>query len=600
MGQTARRPLVNADLLRMRWLDQPRLSADGRRLAYTETWLDDARDEQRTAVVVDGRQQDGQLPAWAPDGSALAYASGEAIFRWTADAAAPVRLAGLGAPVEALVWSPGGDGLAALAGGRLWRVPAQPGPAVALAPTLTALTGLVALGDGSWCVVQPAAGGASSALWRVRADAAPEPLLHFGGPIRAVAAAPDVSALAFIAHAQGVAPGANFGVHVLDLRAGQVRELTAGWDHCVGLSTRSDDLRGIAPPELVWVGAGDAARLYFLFADGGASHVARVGLSGRPQPISSGLSASLAFDVAAGADVLAVVVATALDPGEVVLCDRDGAGARHVTAANAGWRAEVTLSAHQPLEVVAGDGTRPQAWLLRPPHLRPGERAPLLVEIHGGPHYALGERFSFEFQRLAARGYAVLFTNPRGSQGYGEDYATAIRGAWGGLDAQDVLAAIEAACALPWIDAGRVALTGVSYGAWLTHVLIGRSDRFRAAVTENGLSDLRLNFASTQNQAFWVWEMRGTPDEVPERYAALSPVARADDIHTPLLMIHAEQDVNCVIAQSEVLHEALRARGRTSALVRIPGEGHLMNLLGTPRHRAQRTEALDAWLARHL
>ena len=177
---------------------------------------------------------------------------------------------------------------------------------------------------------------------------------------------------------------------------------------------------------------------------------------------------------------------------------------------------------------------------------------------------------------------------------------TCIRGAWGGRDYLDLLQTLDTALRDPRVDAGRLAITGVSYGAYMTHVILGRTARFRCAVTENGISNLVSNFAGSAGRVFWTWQMEGTPETQPERYRALSPITNVDAIHTPLLLIHAEQDATCPIGQSDELLAALRARGAEAALVLIPGEGHLMNLIGAPSHRLQRAAALDAWLARWL
>jgi dipeptidyl aminopeptidase/acylaminoacyl peptidase len=244
-----------------------------------------------------------------------------------------------------------------------------------------------------------------------------------------------------------------------------------------------------------------------------------------------------------------------------------------------------------PLEVRSTDGTPIDAWLTT------GEgRRPLLVNVHGGPHGAVGWRHTAEVQRLAARGYAVLTFNPRGSQGYGEAFATAIRGDWGGKDWTDITAAVDAATERPGIDPARVAIWGVSYGGFMAQWAIAHTNRFTCAVSENGLSNF---LAAWTNPGFWDLPMAGTP-WTSDRYVDRSPLTHADQIHTPLLLIHAEHDQVVPIAQSEQMQGALRLLGREVDLIRIPGEGHLMNLHGRPSSRARRAAALDAFLDRNL
>jgi dipeptidyl aminopeptidase/acylaminoacyl peptidase len=214
--------------------------------------------------------------------------------------------------------------------------------------------------------------------------------------------------------------------------------------------------------------------------------------------------------------------------------------------------------------VRAEDGTAVDAWLTAAPGPAP---RPLLVNVHGGPHGAVGWRFTAETQRMAARGYAVLTLNPRGSQGYGEDFARAIRDDWGGVDWSDVLAAADTASRLRTVDGSRAAIWGVSYGGFMAMWAVTRTGRFAAAVSENGRSDL---------------------------------VGAWDRVTTPLMLIHAQDDQVCPVAQSERARAALRALGREVELVRIPGEGHLMNLVGRPSSRQRRADAIDRFLAAAL
>jgi dipeptidyl aminopeptidase/acylaminoacyl peptidase len=141
---------------------------------------------------------------------------------------------------------------------------------------------------------------------------------------------------------------------------------------------------------------------------------------------------------------------------------------------------------------------------------------------------------------------------------------------------------------------------GESYGGYMTMWAVGRTDRFAAAIAENGISDLRTISSQGGGPPFWHSEMQGTPWSEPERYAARSPLSHVARMTTPLLLVHAELDGNCPIDQSEVLHASLRALDRDVTFVRIPGEGHLVNLYGRPSRRRARQSIVDAFLAAHL
>ena len=244
------------------------------------------------------------------------------------------------------------------------------------------------------------------------------------------------------------------------------------------------------------------------------------------------------------------------------------------------------------------DGVPVEGWVtsLDGPNGRP-----LVVSVHGGPHYPAGWRFSFEAHRLAARGYAVLTANPAGSGGYGRRFATAVRGGWGSADWASLERLIDSVAAAPGIDAGRIAITGVSYGGYLSMWAITRSARFSAAISENGISNLLAEWGAEGDDGSWLTaELGGPPWERPEVYVASSPLTAADRIRTPLLLIHADQDRNCPIGQSEQMLAALRSLGRDVEFVVIRGEGHLMNLTGRPSRRLARARAVDRWLGRYL
>jgi dipeptidyl aminopeptidase/acylaminoacyl peptidase len=205
-----------------------------------------------------------------------------------------------------------------------------------------------------------------------------------------------------------------------------------------------------------------------------------------------------------------------------------------------------------------------------------------------------------EFRRLAEAGFRVLYLNPRGAMGYGNAYAQANVGGWGGIDAADLLAAVDVAAARPDVDATRLGVTGESYGGWMTNWLVATTDRFSAAVAQNSISDMRSEYLTTDDPPGFDWDMGGSPWSVPDRYRDQSPLEHVESVHTPLLLIHSELDQNCPINQGEQFYTALQLLGREAQFLRIIGEGHLINLVGRPSSRLARIQATDAWFRRHL
>ncbi|MBI5880444.1 MAG: S9 family peptidase [Chloroflexi bacterium] len=611
------RLLGTDDLFRLRWLDDPQESPDGHRIACVVMALDEALDATVSQVLVldDAGRMLHRLgaantrsdsPRWSPGGDRLAFVSadGGAERIWLADASTGDTRCLTAAATTATepAWSPDGRWVAYSAPvdghrqiGRLPAAGGEPQPVThgqwqAYAPQFSP--------DGTRIAFLAQCSTVAPAdVWVCSATGGELKRLTAGtGPVRALAWSPDSRSIAYIAHARGPAQGVDFGVWVVPSERGAPRHLTDGFGRSAGLTVRADDSRGTQAPSLCWLPDG----IYFVFADGGRSHIGRVSPGEPVQTVIGGDRACLSFSAAAGADVLAFIAAEPLNPGDLHLARHDGTGERALSHAN-DWLGECALSRPERFTVTASDGQAIDAWLMRPPSLTGAVNPPLILQIHGGPHYPLGERFYFDFQRLAAQGYAVLYVNMRGSQGYGEAFATAIRGAWGERDYLDLLECLDAALAQGGLDGGRLAVTGVSYGGYMTNWIIGHTPRFRAAIGENGISDLQANFAtSLHGEEFWNWELGGTPQTMPARYRTLSPVTYAANVQTPLLLVHAENDTNCAIAQSETMANAVRAHGGVALLVRIPGEGHLMNLIGTPEHRQQRMAAIDEWLARWL
>ena len=627
---------LDTALAALRWVGEPAPSPAGDRVAYVETWLDHAADAVASRVGVVPAEGGatvwlgtGHSPRWAPDGRRLALCrrpddgdpgSGDPARLWLVepDAGAGRWLTPM-APgdVSEPAWSPDGTRLAFT---RTERVESIDGVRVDGLPGLYLTRRRVEVvdvhgnllwtvgGDGyrpQWspdgsrlAFLTSRFGSRPDLCWTDAAGLRPPVRVSDGtGPVRGYAWSPDGTRLAYLAHRYGDAADVNLRLWQVGADGGEPVELTRGWRLGLGNPVRGDDPRGTGDPPVVWSAA--TGRVYVEVAAGGRGPLAwfEPG-SARSGTAFDGEHACLTPSVGGG--LLAFVRTGPGDPGDVHVARDCAGGTGHgppwpVTAANPGLAALAAPTVELPAS--AGDGTAVDAWLTALPG---GGARPLLVNVHGGPHGAVGWRFTAEVQRMAARGYAVLTLNPRGSQGYGEDFARAIRGGWGGVDLDDVFAAVDVATRLSTVDGNRVAVWGVSYGGFMAQWAITRTDRFAAAVSENGLSDfVGVWGTGAGDPAFWDLPMGGAPWS-SRRLLDCSPLAHADRVATPLLLVHAQDDQVCPVAQSEQAHAALRTLGRRVELVRIPGEGHLMNLVGRPSSRRRRAEAIDGFLARHL
>jgi dipeptidyl aminopeptidase/acylaminoacyl peptidase len=240
-------------------------------------------------------------------------------------------------------------------------------------------------------------------------------------------------------------------------------------------------------------------------------------------------------------------------------------------------------------------------WVIKPPDFDSSRKYPLVVEIHGGPNTQYGYGFMHEFQVLAAQGYVVLYTNPRGSLGYGHDFALAVRGAWAEKDSFDILAGVDAAIKQGYVDEQRLGVIGGSYGGFMTNWLIGHTDRFKAAVTDRSVTNLASDFGSCDfGWTFADDELDTTPWEDLGRYIDSSPIKYVKDMHTPLLIMHSEQDLRCSIEQAEQLFASLKYLGREVLFVRFEGQSHGLSRGGHPHSRLERLRHISQWFEEHL
>jgi len=242
-----------------------------------------------------------------------------------------------------------------------------------------------------------------------------------------------------------------------------------------------------------------------------------------------------------------------------------------------------------------------QGWLVTPPDFDPNRKYPAILEVHGGPRTQYGRVFFHEMQYLAAQGFVVLMTNPRGSQGYGRDFAAAITAKWGTVDFDDVMAAADWLEAQPFVSRKRISITGGSYGGYMTAYAVGRTRRFRAAVAQRGV----MNLATMQGTSDVGWdvehELGGFYWDNPEGYALMSPITYVHDIRTPLLIIHNEGDLRCSIEQAEQLFSAIKILGRAPVeLWRFPEEFHGLSRTGRPDRRVIRLEGIAGWFKKWM
>jgi dipeptidyl aminopeptidase/acylaminoacyl peptidase len=387
---------------------------------------------------------------------------------------------------------------------------------------------------------------------------------------------------------------------VIDLKTGKERNLTPKFDRMAGDQSIGDLGFGLDSPIAAW--SSDGKSFYYQVSDEGDVYLVRKDLKvGTPERIWHAKGCIPLWDLAA--DKLVLHHLDFHDLGTLHICHKASAARpvfRTLKAFNSEFVASRKLGELREVHFKSIDGTRVHGWVLTPPDFNAKKKYPSVLEVHGGPRAQYSRMFMHEMQYLAAQGYVVMFTNPRGSQGYGRDFAGAIIAAWGTKDYDDVMAAADWLEAQPYIDRKRMGITGGSYGGYMTNIVVGRTHRFRAAVTQRSVFDLESFCGTSDIGHLDKYEFGGFPWENPDGYAAQNPINLVGNIQTPILIEHQEADHRCPIEQAEQMYGQLKLRGRTVEFHRYPEESHGMSRGGRPDRRVIRLEAIAGWFKKHM
>ncbi len=646
------RRLSADDLYALEFPEQPALSPDGTRIAYVVRTADrDADRDTRSLwlVATSGgparrltRGTADLAPVWSPDGTRIAFlraADGPAqLWLLPADGGEPEQVTTLPLGAGSPVWRPDGAEIAFAAPVDLAadegdddasRGRRAGAPVVAdrldfkadgagLLRTLRKHVHVldVASGDvrqvtaGDWHAGDPAwspdgallafpAGPEADADLTFRSGAyvleagnrlaEPRPVGSGDGMCGTVTWTADGTALLVVGR-RDTAPG-QLGLLRIPVDGGETVDLAAPLDRNVMPG-------GPGYPGAVPVLSGDGTTVLFCVRDRGYTHVyAAGGDGGEPRLVAGGTGNTLS-DVSVAGDTVAVVLATPTSYGEIATVAVAGGEPEVLTAHG---NNDVELFTREEREFTISDGTVVHGWLVRDPE-RSGPR-PLLLDIHGGPHNAwsgTADAVHAYHQQLAARGWAVLLLNPRGSDGYGEAFYTAAVGAWGVADAKDFLEPLDALVAEGVADAQRLAVSGYSYGGFMTCYLTSHDDRFAAAVAGGVVSDA-VSMAGTSDSGHYlgVAELGGASSVDEAHFGASSPLARVGQVRTPTLVVHGADDDRCPVGQAEQWFTALREQGVPTRLVLYPGASHLFILEGKPSHRSDFNRRVVDWVEQH-
>jgi dipeptidyl aminopeptidase/acylaminoacyl peptidase len=643
------------DVFELEWAESPQISPDGAHVAYVRVSMDRMTDRRRRALWIvgaDGRghrkltsSESGEgSPRWSPDGTRLAYVAStdqgaEVFVHWVATHQS-ARLTQLDRSPSGLTWSPDGqqlafsmlvptpppafdvdlptpprgaswadrprvitrvrheaDGAGHLETGfrHLFVVPSHGGtPRQVTSGDYQHASAPSWLPDGSGLVFSANRSDdweytfRESDLYLARlGDTTATAVTRRTGPDYGPAVSPDGERVAYLGFDDRRRTYQNTLLYVRDLAGGPARQLAPDLDRSLS--------------DIAWDAQGRGVYATYLAA--GQTHLMHVGLGGEVTELTDALGGtsigrpytSGAYSVAQDGTV-AFTHGTAYRPADVaVLTDE---GVRVLTDLNGDLLAHRTLGQVEEIVWQSPDGRDIQGWIVHPPGFEQGEQYPLLVELHGGPITAYGPQFAAEIQLYAAAGYVVLYANPRGSTGYGEAFADLLYHDFPGGDYDDMMAGIDAAIATGDVDPDHLYVTGGSAGGTLAAWMVGKSDRFRAAVVHKPVVNwISKTLVADNHYGYADTRYPGQPWENPMAYWNESPISVVGDVETPTMLMVGTDDLRTPPSEARQLYHALKMRRVETALVEIPGASH--GIASRPSQLADKVAYTLGWFERY-
>ena len=379
------------------------------------------------------------------------------------------------------------------------------------------------------------------------------------------------------------------------------RNLTARYDFDIagGLTGDQRAPRGSLPSDPIWTT--DGRGVIVSTTEKGIQNLQRVDAeSGGVTPITSGPQEIVSFTGSRAGGAAVVLVSSPMSIGDLEALDLTSGSRTPLTHVNEALFSTLTLSPPDDLWVDSFDGRKIQTWVQKPPDFDAATKYPVVLNIHGGPHAAYGYTFDHEFQWMAAKGYLVVYPNPRGSTSYGQEFGNVIQYRFPGDDAKDLNAAVDAVIKRGWADPKRLFVTGGSGGGILTNWMVTQTDRYAAAVSQRSIADWSAFWYAADFTLFQPRWFTAPPWEVPKEYANRSPITFVDRVKTPMKFIEGEEDLRTPpAAGGEQMYRALKYRKIPTEMVVFPGESHELSRSGQPWHRVERLQQIVGWFEKY-
>jgi len=615
----------------------PRWSPDGRQVAFV-----------RTPEPVDGKSKPSQIylitmdggearaltdvpkgagsPVWSPDGRTLAFnstpdsASSADSAKKAADTTQKKHVSDVHVITRAQYRWNGGGYTDPTAHSHIWTVPAAFTAAGAL-PSVKQITfGQFDEGTPVWSPdgtklyftsnrrLEPYYDPRGDDIYSVPASGgAMVKVASIDGGIGSIAPSPDGKRIAFTGNENGK-PLRFFNeadLFIVDAAPGShPRNLTTGYDFDIegGLTADQHPPRADAGGGIVW--SKDGRSLIVVTTENGRANLKRFSTTdGKVDSVTTGDHDVVAYTATGDGSRLVSLISTATNIGDLFIVDAGAArtSPRQITRVNDALFSTLDLTAPEEFWYRSFDGRRIQGWILKPPHFDASKKYPLILEIHGGPNGAYGYTFTHEFDWMAAKGYVVLYTNPRGSTSYGEDFGNIIQFHYPGDDYKDLMAGVDEVLKRGYVDSTRMGVTGGSGGGVLTNWIVTHTNRFAAAASQRSIADWAGFWYSADFTLFNPTWFSGAPWENPKQFAELSPITYITNVTTPLMLIEGEADMRTPPAMGgEQMFRALKYLHKPTVMVRFPDETHELSRSGKPWHRVERLRHIVGWFDKYL
>ncbi len=636
------------EMMKLKRISDPTVSADGKWVAYSVTEIDDSFDRNSdiwmtpltggTARRMTSSPRSDTRPRFSPDGSVLGFLSNRdganQVFAMDLLGGEARRVTALPLGVESFLWLDNGTLLVVSevfpdckddACQKERMETASKGPRV-----------FESLFVRRWDTWED---GRRWHLFRMSLTGAPPvnltpgdrdvPPWSLGGP-EDYAVSPDGSEVCFVRNDDPlVATSTNADLFVMSSKGGEARKISSslGYDggpqyspdgtriafrsqaragyeadrwRLMVYDRKSGSLHEVAPTfdryveSFAW--SPDSQTLYLTAGDNATDPIFSVpAAGGTPRKLAEGTFG----DVRASGPYLVAAEQSLTHPPEIARLNAAGGGLTRLTRFNDAFLATFKLKPAESVRYNGAAGKSVQAWIVKPPDFDPAKKYPLAILIHGGPQstWTDGWTYRWNAQVFAGAGYVVFMPNPRGSPGWGQEFIEDVSSDWGGRAFDDIMKGADFAEALPYVDKNRTAALGASYGGFMVNWIAGHTDRFKALVSHDGVFEQHMMYGATEELWFPEWEFRGLPWKNPELYDKWSPARSAGNFKTPTLVIHGEQDYRVPLEQGLGMFTALQRQGVPSRLLVFPDENHwVLKPANSVRWYKEVLSWLDRWL----